>query len=381
MIEMPYLYHRNVDGSIQQWRIIVDGDKYKMEFGRVNGKLVDTKWTLALPKNLGKKNETSGEEQALKEANAMYQLKIKSEGYVETIEDVDKKRFQEPMLAEDSKKRNRLDSLPFEEGLYCQPKLDGVRCNINDGYALSRRGNPFYTIGHIIESLKEVTSKYPNITWDGELYCDKLNNDFNTIISLVRKQKPTEEDLKACKESIEYHVYDMFDGTDKLFSERNKIINEILKDVPFVKIVPTYKVDSKDDLDELYERFIMDGYEGQIIRKNAPYEHKRTTNLLKRKTFDDDEFEIVDICAGVGNKSNMAGYAIMKDNKSNQTFKSNIKGSWDFCKDLLINKDEYIGQMATIQFFRLTPESVDKDGNKIGRLPRFPFVIAIRNYE
>lgn len=378
---MPYLYHRNVDGSIQQWRIIVDGDKYKMEFGRVNGKLVETKWTLALSKNFGKKNETSGEEQALKEANAMYQLKIKSDGYVENIEDVDKKRFQEPMLAEDSKKRNRLDSLSFEEGIYCQPKLDGVRCNINNEYALSRRGNPFYTIGHIIESLKEVTSKYPNITWDGELYCDKLNNDFNTIISLVRKQKPTEEDLKACKESIEYHVYDMFDGTDKLFSERNKIINEILKDIPFVKIVPTYKVDSKDDLDELYERFIMDGYEGQIIRKNAPYEHKRTTNLLKRKTFDDDEFEIIDICAGVGNKSNMAGYAIMKDNKSNQTFKSNVKGSWNFCKDLLINKDKYIGQMATIQFFRLTPESVDKDGNKIGRLPRFPYIIAIRNYE
>lgn len=77
----------------------------------------------------------------------------------------------------------------------------------------------------------------------------------------------------------------------------------------------------------------------------------------------------------------MAGYAIMKDNKSNQTFKSNVKGSWDFCKDLLINKDKYIGQMATIQFFRLTPESVDKDGNKIGRLPRFPYIIAIRNYE
>lgn len=381
MTELPYLYHRNVDGSIQQWRIIVDDDKYKMEYGRVGGKLMETNWTIALPKNVGKKNETSGEEQALKESNAIYQLKTKSEGYVENIKDVDKKRFQQPMLAEDSKERNRLNSLHFEEGIFCQPKLDGVRCNINNEYALSRRGNPFYTIDHIVSSLREITTKYPEITWDGELYCDKLNNDFNTIISLVRKQKPTSQDIKACKESIEYHVYDMFDGTDKVFSERNKIINEILKDVPFIKIVPTYKVNSKDDLDLFYEKFIENGYEGQIIRKNALYEHKRTTNLLKRKTFDDDEFEILDICAGVGNKSNMAGYAIMKDNKSEQTFKSNIKGSWEFCKNLLTNKELYIGKLATIQFFRLTPEIIDKNGNKTGGIPRFPYLKTIRDYE
>ena len=54
-----------------------------------------------------------------------------------------------------------------------------------------------------------------------------------------------------------------------------------------------------------------------------------------------------------------------------QTFHSNIKGTFEYLKEILQNKDDYIGKFATIKFFELTPDGV----------PRFPYAIAFRDYE
>ena len=56
-------------------------------------------------------------------------------------------------------------------------------------------------------------------------------------------------------------------------------------------------------------------------------------------------------------------------NEDGKLFNSNVKGSWEFVEDLWKNKEKYIGKQATIKYFGLTP------GDKI---PRFPYVIAIR---
>jgi DNA ligase-1 len=98
-----------------------------------------------------------------------------------------------------------------------------------------------------------------------------------------------------------------------------------------------------------------------------PYEvGKRSKYLLKNKSFQDAEFEILDIVEGVGNKGGMAGFMIVK-NVDGSTFKSNIKGDRDYCRMLLENKENFIGKLATIKFFNLTPDGV----------PRFPYVINI----
>ena len=66
----------------------------------------------------------------------------------------------------------------------------------------------------------------------------------------------------------------------------------------------------------------------------------------------------------------MAGFAIL-ENKDGSLFRSNIKGSHEFLAELWNDRERVIGQKATVQFFNLTPDGV----------PRFPYVIAIRNYE
>ena len=61
----------------------------------------------------------------------------------------------------------------------------------------------------------------------------------------------------------------------------------LLKSVPGSSVieVPTHKVKSKEELDDLYEFWRDQGYEGQIIRQDATYQTKRTQTMLKRKEF------------------------------------------------------------------------------------------------
>ena len=370
MEALKTLYKRNANGSINQWTIIVDGDSYYSEYGQVGGAIVRTIPTKAYPKNEGKSNATTAEEQALKEATSIWKLKKKSENFVEDINDVVNKLFEPPMLA------NKFDgNYNVKIHNFVQPKLDGIRMNVSKSkgglLAISRRNNKFYTVGHILDSLSLFFSNYPTIHLDGELYNHELHNDFNKIVSLVKQEKFTEEQKNEIVKYVRYNVYDCWDDNNPnlTFSERMEIIQK-LNNLPYIDIVETYRIHSKEELDEFYNHFISDGYEGAIIRTDAPYEHKRSKKLLKYKSFYDEEFKLIDICEGTGNWSNVAGYVII-DLGNGKTCKSNIKGDMSFCKELLENKENYIGKYATITFFEKTPD---------GSL-RFPYLKSFRDYE
>lgn len=102
-----------------------------------------------------------------------------------------------------------------------------------------------------------------------------------------------------------------------------------------------------------------------IVRQDTLYENKRTKSLLKYKEFNDAEYRIVDVLEGVGNKSEMAGSIVCTDGKV--SFNSNIKGNREFCRQMLKGKKKYVGKMATIQYFNLTPDGI----------PRFPYFLRL----
>jgi DNA ligase-1 len=129
--------------------------------------------------------------------------------------------------------------------------------------------------------------------------------------------------------------------------------------------------ESREKLDHLYEDYLAAGQEGQMIRTNEAYENKRSKTLLKRKTFDDAEFTILGMEEGTGNRAGTCG-AMHFQNTAGKTFKSNVKGTWEFTEDLWLNRKKYMGRLATIRFFGYTP------GDKI---PRFPYVVGIRDGE
>ena len=92
--------------------------------------------------------------------------------------------------------------------------------------------------------------------------------------------------------------------------------------------------------------------------------------MLKRKEFIDEEFEVIDIEEGSGNRTGTVKHLVCK-NKDGKIFNSNVKGNFDYLEEILKNKKDYIGKLATIKFFQYTPDGV----------PRFPYAIGFRDYE
>jgi hypothetical protein len=98
-MKLPILFSRTNTDAVQTWTIEVEGNKYRTYYGQLNSdKIQITEWTICEGKNTGKKNATSAEDQALKEAGATWKKK-KESGYFENIKDIDEDIFTEPMLA------------------------------------------------------------------------------------------------------------------------------------------------------------------------------------------------------------------------------------------------------------------------------------------
>lgn len=366
---LPTLYSRTSTGAVQQWTIEVERDAYRTIHGQVDGKLQTTEWMICFPKNENKANATTAEEQALKEAEAIWRKK-KETGYFENINDIDIEIFTEPMLADPFEKREKDIKYPVS----CQAKLDGVRAIARKDGLWTRKGKKHMSVPHIEEALLSLFRTDTGLILDGELYCDKFANDFSAICSIVRKSKPTDEDIIESRNTIQYWIYDVVDS-GLTFAERLlklKYLETLFKDHPSIKFVKTDIAYNRQELDDFYAVYVAVGYEGQIIRSNdGRYEHKRSKNLIKRKEFDTEEFIILDILEGEGNKTGIASSALFKTVEG-LDFNSNIKGNREFCRDLWINREKYIGQPGTVQFFGYTP------GDK---KPRFPYLLEVRNYE
>ena len=111
----------------------------------------------------------------------------------------------------------------YDDKVFIQPKLDGVRCVIqcdnSEVKAYSRTGKLWKNIDHILEELYPFFNEFPNVILDGELYNHNLKDNFEKIISLVRKTKPTEEDRLESREMVEFHCYDNI-NEEHVFEER-----------------------------------------------------------------------------------------------------------------------------------------------------------------
>lgn len=371
---LPTIYKRTETGKIQVWTMEVEGDKFRTVAGQLNGKLVTAKWTTAKGKNPGKKNATTPEEQALKEANAKRTLKLEAE-YREKIEDIDDPTiWKDPLLAQEFFDDQTKKEIELVYPVWSQPKLDGMRCITMANASFSREGNPIMVIDHIRESIAAVFAKYPNLELDGELYNHDLKANFDELISIAKKGKATPERIAIAKEKIQYWIYDIRDPSMS-FEERSQFILKLFLDFPemetYCRIVPTDKIEDRKDLDLCYKDYQDQGYEGQMIRLNTKYEYKRTYNLLKRKEFIDREFIPIDVLEGKGNRSGMAGKMVFEiDGKR---FEANMRGNAETYKEILENKNDYIGKRkATLRFQNYTPDGI----------PRFPVVTCVnRDYE
>lgn len=378
---LPMLYKKTSTGAIQYWKIYVledpnSGYAYEIhtEYGQVGTDSPQlTIDTISKGKNVGKKNETSVRQQAEAEAQAKWE-KQKKKGYVESEKaamagelDILIEGGIVPMLAHKFTDHGHKIKYPA----FAQPKLDGIRCIaiLKDRKCTlwSRTRKQITSMPHIIAEIEK--HFVSDITLDGELYNHDFKNDFEKIVSAVRKEAPEEGYL-----NVQYHIYDLVN--EEPFSKRIDKLNKCFTigkpDLTYLRAVQTVHADSEADVSDLFSTFRGMGYEGVMLRNaDSKYVNKRSYDLLKVKEFDDGEFDIIGVEEGRGKLQGHAG-AFLCRASNGKTFLAKMSGETDRLRDYFLDHKLWEGKRLTVQYQGLT----GKEG-----VPRFPVGIVIRDYE
>lgn len=355
------LFKLDSKGKLRSWRMERVGSDYRTIAGLADGAKVQSGWTAAEPKNVGKANATTAAEQAQLEVEAAYALKLRK-GYFKTPAEAAASTYFKPMLASDYAKRK--SNIDWSGKVWMQPKLDGIRCIARASGLWTRTGKQIHSCPHIEQALAPAFEADPELIFDGELYNHKLRDDFNEIISLVRKQTCTPEHLQRTAATVQLHVYDT-PSVQGDMDERFAALAS-LDYVKSIVVVPTVQVQDEEACDEQYAAWLQAGYEGGIIRLPGMYEHKRSKLLLKRKDFEDAEFTVTRIEPGVGNWAG-AAKRVFFELEDGRECGAGLAGTKEYARELLQQRDKYIGGEVTVQFFKRTPDGV----------PRFPIAKAL----
>lgn len=181
-MSFPVLYKYDSKGKVQQWQIFVEVDSFYTVEGQTGGKLTTSKPTVCKPKNIGKSNETTGEQQAKLEAASRHQKKLDNHYNIELSE---QRSFYEPMLAETLEDYTKL---LFTVRTFIQPKFDGVRAISKGNLLTSRGGKTWVTCAHLHQD---------EVVLDGELYNHIYKDNFNGLTSLFKNKSRHSSTLKS----------------------------------------------------------------------------------------------------------------------------------------------------------------------------------------
>lgn len=368
-MSLPTLYCKSKTGKTQVWNIQVIGSTIRVSYGYQDGATTVNEKTITAGKNIGKKNETTPEQQAASEARSTWDKK-KTGGYAESLDDAHVPGVADaaavaaheailPMLAHDYHKRGKDIKFPC----FVQPKLDGVRCIFKNGVLTSRQGKVFPNMDHIIQDLKDVT-----LVLDGELYSNTLN--FQQFVGLVRKKKHNDAEKQLLRQ-VKFHVYDCVN--DKPFSERNEAINELFSKrlYAFSEPLLTEECKTKEDLKKFHDKYVADGKEGLIIRnKDGLYQlAARSKDLQKYKEFEDAEYKVTGFTDGEGSEKGLVIWIC--ETPAGKSFHVRPRGTHEARAEIFNEAKDYVGKSLTVRYQELTEEGI----------PRFPVGIAFRDYE
>jgi len=181
------------------------------------------------------------------------------------------------------------DFTKIQYPVYASPKLDGIRCSIVDGKALSRTLKQIPN-KHIFNQLS--TTDLNGL--DGELIIGSPTSKtcYNESVSGVMRHEG--------EPAYTYYVFDCHDVSGSFTKRFRELLTSQGEWTKFPQIVLLEQNLLLNEAEMLaYEAAkVEEGYEGIILRSpEAPYKHGRSTvkegYLLKVKRFEDSEAEII----------------------------------------------------------------------------------------
>lgn len=357
----PILYKKAKTGKVTSWFISTDGPTVITEAGYVDG--IKTHHTYeAKPKNLGKKNSTTAEEQAELECAAKWEKQLKSK-YVtnesgETLQRLPQKVGVYQDLFKTKKTLDKLD-LPC----YAEYKYNGVNGTfrlVNNVLQLtSRGGEQFIVPPHFIEPITTLLNLFNQESFNVELYIHGFH--LQDIQSCVTKHNRHTHLLKA----VIFNLPDFGKTYEKVCHIKEEINTYLqLSEIGCVKVSKAKVAYATQEIDDMLKEAIEHQYEGLIVTNpTSVYTYnQRSSSCWKYKIANDGEFLVV------GYVLDKKGNPTLICESSGGSFKVRPKGTQESRDTMLTNIEDYIGKWYKIEY-----EVLSKSGK-----PTKPIGVGLR---
>lgn len=303
-----------------------------------------------------------------------------------------------PYKKKDSKtKQYKTATFKKDEWVSISLKLNGVRAVYLDGKFYTRTGHVISGMKHIgeqLEQLCEMMGWKHSIMFDGELLINNVDCygnlirpddvNFRESTGLVnRKDRSVEDDLR-----FEFVIFDtiskgeFLQGRGKLnYKLRSKVLDELSmkidssEDLDAIRIVPVFYqgVYAPERVEEVLAMTDELGFEGAMINRDAVYECKRSSNLLKVKSFFYNDLRVIGVYQGEEGKEfedtlggiivNYKGYEV----KCGSGMNKDVRDAW------WANPELIIGKIVTI---KTKGESENKEDDSLSM--QFPILVGVR---
>lgn len=230
-------------------------------------------------------------------------------------------------------------------------KLDGVRAYWDGKQLISRGGN-------VIAAPEWFVADFPAQKLDGELWLGR--NKFADTLSIVSKLKPVDSEWQQ----IRYYIFELPDAAGS-FTARINTMQALVQqhNSRYLTLVPQFRLADKAALQAKLSELENAGAEGLMLHhQDALYKTGRSNDLLKLKSYQDTEAQVIGYRPGKGKYQGLVGALVVKT-PDGKTF---AIGSG--LTDALRQTPPQIGAVVTYRYNGLT-----KHG-----LPRFARFLRLR---
>lgn len=334
-MKLERLYKTSSKGATQVIDMEIIGDTYTRTWGQLAGKM-QTKATTASPKNVGRSNETTAEEQAILEAKAVWTKKQKANYSTSPEAPVTVKL---PMKVNEYYKHKSKVVFPCLTSV----KLNGVNVEYRlvDGELklLSRGGEEYPIPPHQKEEALSVLKHLGTSSINGEMYIH--GEHLQDLMAATKKPNDLSPRL----------VFWIFDFPEVEGDYSTRCSNNYAKlaelKLDAIAAINVGVATSHEDLEEQHTIATDVGYEGIIVRnpKGLYKYNTRSLDVFKLKKALDGEFLVTGF--NLDKNGHCVFVASCGDSKE---FKVKLKGSNEERLEMASNAESYIGQRLKVEY-------------------------------
>ena len=267
--------------------------------------------------------------------------------------------------------------LPENTWFSLSQKLNGNRCTYYNGEFYTRQNKKYIGLDHIKADIEKIPNA-KDFVFDGELVYK--NDEGLSDSAAFQRGTGIANNKSENKEKLKLVIFDVlpkedFDNKiskDTYKTRKQHLLNLKQYETENIEIVKMfYEGTDQSEIWKWLDYCEQNDIEGCMLNLDAPYECKRTKNLMKIKKFYDFDLQIIGYEEGTGRNKGKLG-AFVVDYKGN---KVNVGSGFSDQerKDFWQNRDELIGRVITVKY-----KEISKDKKTGLESLQFPIYCGMR---